>query len=143
MGTPAYMAPEQAAGDVAAIGPATDIYALGTILYELLTGRLPFEGTVFERIRHVIATPPRPPSALLLGLDPRLDHICLKALAKRPADRFASCQEFADALRAFLRPALHPAAPAAASPSLKRPAPAQSARPGFWNWLATLFRFRR
>ncbi len=103
MGTPAYMAPEQAAGDTDAIGPWTDIYALGTVLYQMLTGRLPFEGaSIAAGLAKLLHQNPPRPSESRPGLDARLDAICLRALAKNPHERFASCQQFADALREFL-----------------------------------------
>ncbi|CAN5612328.1 hypothetical protein BH23PLA1_BH23PLA1_38660 [soil metagenome] len=88
LGTPAYMAPEQVDGDVEAIGPATDVYALGVILYQLLTNRLPFVGRTAMSVLVQIqtATPPRP-SELRPGLDRRLEAICLKAMARNPEDR--------------------------------------------------------
>src|SRR5262249_37432542 len=85
LGTPAYMAPEQVAGDLRAIGPATDIYALGVILFELLTGRRPFRGpTLYALYEQILKVPPVAPSTLRPGLDPRLDAVCLRAMAKAP-----------------------------------------------------------
>jgi hypothetical protein len=103
VGTPAYMAPEQMRGDASAIGPACDIYSLGTILYELLTRRRPFVGDFLSVVAQVVADDPLPPSQLRPDLSPALESICLKALAKKPEDRFASMQGFADALGDFLR----------------------------------------
>ena len=85
MGTPAYMAPEQVRGDPDEIGPACDIYALGVILYELLTGRLPFAGRYPVLMAQILTQPPLPPSTHRPGLDPALDAICLKAMAKEVA----------------------------------------------------------
>jgi len=98
MGTPAYMPPEQIEGDVARMGPACDIYSLGVILYELLTGAVPFRGDLIALATQIVADPPAPPSRHRSGLDPRLDAICLKALAKRPEDRWPTMAAFADAL---------------------------------------------
>ncbi|MBX7106748.1 MAG: serine/threonine protein kinase, partial [Gemmataceae bacterium] len=97
-GSPAYMAPEQLAEGRS--GPATDIYALGVVLYELLTGRLPFRAAAADLWRQVIHEPAPPPSRHRRGLSPTLDAACVKALAKRPEDRFASMAAFADALDA-------------------------------------------
>jgi hypothetical protein len=100
VGTPAYMSPEQVRGEQAALGPGTDVYSLGVILYELLTGAVPFVGplhTVFAQILHAA---PAPPSAVRPGLGPELDAPCLKALAKNVEDRHGSMAEFAASLSA-------------------------------------------
>jgi Protein kinase domain len=102
IGTPAYMAPEQAAGNSKEVGRAADVYALGGILYEALTGRPPFQGsellTVLEWVR---SRPPVPPSRLRPTPRP-LEIICLKCLEKEPGRRYASAQELGDDLHAYL-----------------------------------------
>jgi serine/threonine protein kinase len=98
LGTPAYMPPEQVNGDVQAMGPACDIYSLGALLYELLAGRPPFQGDLFALIGQITSDDPPPPSRFRPGLDPRLDALCARALAKQPAERFPSMRAFADAL---------------------------------------------
>jgi serine/threonine-protein kinase len=111
MGTPAYMSPEQARGGAKDVGPAADVFALGAMMYEMLTGHRPFPGgTANEVIGRILLMNPDPPSALRPGVSPVLEAACLKALAKDPAARFASMREFAAAVDAFLRA---PAAPAA------------------------------
>ena len=110
MGTPAFMAPEQASGDLKQIGPAVDQYSAGVVLYQLLTGRLPFEGPVAVVIYHVLNTVPPPPSQHRTDLDPRLAAICLKAMAKRPGDRYPGAAAFAAALREWLGVAPAPSA---------------------------------
>jgi formylglycine-generating enzyme required for sulfatase activity len=98
VGTPAFMAPEQVQGDLKALGPATDVYSLGVLLYQLLTGHLPFEGpplAVYDQVLHAV---PQTPSALCKSLEPWLDRVCMKALAKKPAERYLSMKEFASAL---------------------------------------------
>ncbi len=103
MGTPAYMAPEQAAGLTDQAGPETDLYSAGAVLFELLTGQLPFEGAnlaaLFYNIVHIM---PPAPSKLRPGLPAELDRICLKALAKKPEERYRSAEEFAADLETWL-----------------------------------------
>jgi tetratricopeptide (TPR) repeat protein len=116
LGSPAYMSPEQVEGDLDTIGPASDIYGLGVILYELLAGRTPFMGSVMSVLEQVLRAEPAPPSRYVPDLDPALDPICLRALAKRPDQRYPSMKAFAEALTDWLegpRPAAA-AAPAAA-----------------------------
>jgi serine/threonine protein kinase len=98
IGTPAYMAPEQAKGDRQVTGPACDIYSLGVILYELVTGRLPFQGRPAAVLAQVAMVDVPPPSRHRADLDPKLEAIILRALAKRPSDRFPTMAVFADAL---------------------------------------------
>ena len=103
MGTPAYMPPEQARGDVTALGPGSDVYSLGVILYELLTGQPPFRGNIMDVLAQHLRDVPPPPSEVRPELCGHLDAICLKALAKEPSHRFLSMTEFAAALDAYLK----------------------------------------
>src|SRR5262249_17343656 len=103
LGTPAYMAPEQAEGRLDLLGPATDVYGLGAILYEILTGRPPLGGGDAPGVlRRVVREPAAPPRSVVPAAPPALEAVCLKALAKKPAGRFGSAKELAGEVQNWL-----------------------------------------
>jgi len=127
LGTPAYMSPEQARGDINAIGPATDVYSLGAILYELLTGQVPFHGkSVIETLAHLIEQPARSPREIRTGVPRDLEAICLRCLEKQHAHRYPTAAALADDLERYLA------------------GRAISARsPGVWDRLRRLLSFKK
>ena len=96
LGTPPYMSPEQAAGNLEALGPRSDVYSLGATLYCLLTNKPPFDGDVFEVLRRVQRGEFARPRALDPSIDPALESVCLKAMARDPDDRYTTTRAMAD-----------------------------------------------
>lgn len=105
MGSPGYMAPEQLQGDQSKIGPTSDVYAMGVLLYELLTGQLPFPGTgtLMSVVNAVMSDPPPDATTIRSTLDPKVADVCRKAMAKSVEDRYESMQTFAVAISRLLK----------------------------------------
>jgi predicted Ser/Thr protein kinase len=103
LGTPSYMAPEQATGQTARQGPLSDVYALGAVLYRVLVGRPPFEAdSMLQLAQQVVSVEPEPPRSVNPGVHPDLETIALRCLEKDPAQRYASAADLAADLRHFL-----------------------------------------
>lgn len=103
LGTPSYMSPEQAAGKKKELGPGTDIYSLGAIFYEMLTGRPPFEGqSAMDTLLQAMNDPPKPPREINPAVPRDLENICLRCLKKNPADRYPTAKALAEDLNRYL-----------------------------------------
>lgn len=118
LGTPSYMSPEQVRGNPTDVGPATDIYSLGVVLFEMLTGNTPYSGAFRVVLGQILSAPVPPVQEFHPDVDARLDAICRKAMAKELSARFASMTDFANALGQYLKaPSLPPALPVSQAPS--------------------------
>jgi eukaryotic-like serine/threonine-protein kinase len=127
VGTPAYMSPEQARGETDRIGPATDIFSLGAILYELLTGQAPFRGeSVAQTLANLIERIPASLREVRPGIPRQLEAICMKCLEKLPERRYASAADLAGDLEGFLAGK-----------------PIKARAPGLWERLYRRFSFKK
>jgi formylglycine-generating enzyme required for sulfatase activity/serine/threonine protein kinase len=122
LGSPAYMSPEQIEGDPDNVGPASDQYSLGVVLYEMLTRQLPFRGSVVNVLAQILTKDLTRPSELRPGLDPRIEAVCLRMMSKRVSDRFPSMKAVAEELYAILKsPAAEKSPTASRSPAAPAP----------------------
>jgi tRNA A-37 threonylcarbamoyl transferase component Bud32 len=138
LGTPSHMAPEQAASQRERIGPWTDLYSLGVIFYQMVTGRLPFEGGILDVLHSIVYEEPPPPAQFRPELDPALEAVILKALRKEPGDRYQSASAFGAALNSFAAGAAALQAPEITARPTELPSAISGHPARHWTWTRAL-----